>query len=430
MRFLQLFSRIRFGSLERNDIVILYSADYWIRRLILNGIKSTTLALYPECIYLTPAIFFRIFLRLKHINISSTQSKNRIKHLGRQLYAQYILACIDEVGAKVVLTHVDNSSFFQYLSRLDEKRTYFAIQNGTRTLFCVRDSLPKPPHPFARISMTNFFCFGQRDVDLFSRHGHAIEHYFPVGSLIGGYFQSVVASKASAPKFDLCLISQWHEHFFGKIVDDGFDEEISRRINAGISTMNLFLSRFVDETGLKLLICPRDPDRAELAFFKSAYGDRATIAKPDRENFSTYRAIKQSRLVVALNSTTLAEVFAWGQKVLWCNIPNDEHYEMLEAGISYFHGNDYSAFKQRVLVILEMPQAEYARETQQAARYINNFDPAHPPQEIIRSAVVKALGVADADERDPHDNKRHAGKLKGGNRLAEQQVRQQQNQHE
>ena len=68
--------------------------------------------------------------------------------------------------------------------------------------------------------MTNFFCFGQRDVDLFNAHGHKVDVYLPVGSLLGGYYKAIVSAPVAKLKFDLCLISQWHGHFFEKIVGD------------------------------------------------------------------------------------------------------------------------------------------------------------------------------------------------------------------
>jgi surface carbohydrate biosynthesis protein len=392
MKLREILSIIRFANPEQNDIAIIYPQDSWIRQFILKELNSTTLALYPVCVHITPLIIVRTLLRLSRICWSSTHGEERfLKNLARQIYAQYILACVDQVKAKIVLTNIDNSSMFQYLSRLDAERTYYAIQNGTRTLFCARDSLPHPPHPFSQISMTNLFCFGQRDVELFSRFGHKIDNCFPVGSLIGGYFKSVVAAPSVKPQFDLCLISQWHEHLFGEIVESGIEADMSRRVSAGIRDLNRYLLKLLDETVLSLVICPRNDDEAELAFYDQLFSGRATIVKPDRANFSTYRAIEQSRLAVALNSTTLAEAFAWGQKVLWCNIPRDEHYEMPEAGISYFEGDDYAVFKERVLMIIDMPQREYEQQTKAMARHINCYDPAQPPHEIIRSTVVREL---------------------------------------
>ena len=385
MTFSKLLTKIKFTNPEVNPIVILYDYDHWIKELILKDLSSTTIDVYPTRIYVTPMLIARTFLRLRLINWREINKKTVLKNLFRQIHDQYLLACIDQTKAKVVLTAIDNSNFFQKLSRIDSKRTYFAIQNGTRTLSCVRDSLlsTSHPHTLSTISMTNFFCFGQRDIDLFVRHDHIVDNYFPVGALVGGYYKSVVSVPVTKPLFDLCLISQWHASLFGEIIGDDFTARSSRRIGVSIAGMNLFLLRFIEETGLSLVICTRSNNAAERAYYQNIFGDSVKFIDSDRKNFSTYRAVEQSRLAIGMNSTALAEIFSWGQKVLWCNVPNDEHYEMPEAGISYFHGDDYNAFKERVLMLLNMPQAEYEMSTREGARYINNYDPANPPHRMI-----------------------------------------------
>lgn len=360
----------------------------------MKDMPATTLNIYPEdCkIYVTLVLIGRTLLRLRLINWFNIKRNFSFKELFRQVYAQYILACLDQIKAKVVLTRIDNSNFFHYLSRIDKGRVYFAIQNGTRTLACVRDSLPLPPHPLATISMTNFFCFGQRDIDLFVRHDHKVDKYFQVGSLVGGFYKSKISVPNVSPQMDICLISQWHEHFFSEIVGDDFSAQVARRTGAGIKALNLFLQRLLKETDLNLIVCPRnDRDQAEISFYKDVFVERVRIAESDRVNFSTYRIAEQSQLVIALNSTTLAEIYSWGHKVLWCNILNDDHYKMAEAGISYFCEDDYIAFKARVLMLLEMTNEEYKILTRDQASYINNYDPVNPPHEIIRSAITNVL---------------------------------------
>lgn len=389
--FLKTIQKLKFSNPENNQVVILHHNGYWIKKLILKDMPSTTID-FADSIHVTPVLIARTLLRLLLINWHKIYKKVVLKNLLWQIYVQYVLACIDQTRAKVVLTFIDNSGFFQNLSRIDQKRTYFAIQNGTRTLYCVRDILPLPPHPSSVISMTNFFCFGQRDIDLFIRHGHRVDNYFPVGTLIGGYYKSVISAPVTKPPFDLCLISQWDESFLGEISGDDFPAHVSRRYAAGLKGLYSFMHRLLEEMDLSLVICMRnDHDAAEVSFYKDTFRGKARIAESNRKDFSTYRVVDQSRLVIALNSTTLAEVFPWGKKVLWCNVPDDEHYEMPEAGISYFHGDDYNAFKERVLMLLKMPQEDYEMLTREGARYINNFDLANPPHKVIRAAILDAL---------------------------------------
>ena len=69
----------------------------------------------------------------------------------------------------------------------------------------------------------------------------------------------------------------------------------------------------------------------------------------------------------------------------------DEYFEMPEAGICYFSGDDYSLFESRVFELLEMPQLEYKKLVTERARHICNFNPNFMPQDIIRSKVLNAI---------------------------------------
>ena len=359
--------------------------------MVLRDIPATTFAIYPDVsavFHFTPAILVSALRRMGKIRLGG----NRAGSIFWQVYAQYLLACLDDIGADVVLTFIDNSNFFQQITLLDSNRTYYAIQNGARTLFCVRDSLPLPPHPASVISMTHFFCFGKRDVELFQKHGHRINVYHPVGSLIGGYYKSVVSKPVAVCQYDLCLISQWHEHFFPENGSEEIGNMLGNRTAVGILGLNSFVARLVAETGLKLVICPRnDCSVPEMSFYRRMFGERVAIARPDRRNFSTYKTVEQSRLTIALNSTILAEVFSWGQKVLWCNVPGDELFEMQVAGSAYFQGDDYSAFKQQALELLELDPAKFVARTRENAHYINHFDSARPAHEVIRTKVMDVL---------------------------------------
>lgn len=387
-----LLRRVSFSAPERNAVAILHQNDHWIRALILQDLPATTVRVYPEVasFHLTPYLAWRFLLTLSRVGWSEVLQTGKNGVL-RELYCCYLIALLDQIGARVVLTYIDNSHIFQKLSRSDRRRKYFAIQNGVRTLACVRDSLPPSPHPLSRISMSNFFCFGPRDVELFRSHGHEIDQYFPVGSVIGGYFKTSVAMRNAPVVYDLCLPSQWHAHFYSDTDADGSLQQTVQHVRLGLDGLNQLIWRLLSETELTMAICLRDNDPEERSFYEAIFGDRVVIIPGDRENFSTYRTVEVSRLAIGLNTTTLLEVFSWGHKVLWCNVPADERFQMPEAGIAYFAGTDYADFKKRVFDLLAMPQAQFAAETRSNAQFINVFDAEQPAHMIIRQTVLASL---------------------------------------
>ncbi len=383
-----LFANVAFKPLQPNKIAILHHSDYWIRRLVLNGAGATTISVYPETsvIHIRLGILWRALICAIRLKFWLTLNCG-LKATLRKLYDCYLISLLDYIGAEVVLTHVDNSHVFQRLSRADPRRSYFAIQNGVRTLTCVRDGLPSH---IEEISMTNFFCFSRRDVDLFTKHGHKIDRYLPVGSMVGAAYRSFYPDVNNVPKYDLCLVSQWHDHFYHEIVGDEFPQRLARRTRAALDAMNQFLVRLLSETGLTMAICARDAG-AEQEFYKTLFGEKVVFPPVDLRNFSTYRTADKSRLVIGLHSTVLSEVFSWGHKVLWCNATEDEYFEMPEASLSYFHGDDYALFKHRVLNILDMPQSIYEAETFENAQYINTINPSLSPHEMINKKIAETL---------------------------------------
>jgi len=396
-----LLRRLTFIWPERNEVAVIHVDDFWLRRLILEDIPATTIPIFPEegriCIH--PKILIRIVLRLALIlplRVAMDRQKNRA---ARRIYEAYLLELLDEIGARVVLTFVDNSLAFQRLSRLDSKRLYLAVQNGTRTLSCVRDSRTVIPASLRTISMTNFYCFGERDIFLFRKHEHQIDNMLPIGSLVGGYYKSMISNGQQPKKYDLCLISQWHSHFFEDDQGRAFPSDSAKRIGRAITALIEFLQRLISETKLSMIVCLRNSDDAgERRYFEARFNGSATITGGTAgRDFSTYRASEESKLTLALNSTVLAEVIAWGEKTLWCNIVEDEHYEMPELGISYFCGRDYDAFRRRVVDLIDMPAETYREMTADAARFINNFDPKTPPHAIIRKALLEALAPSNSN---------------------------------
>jgi len=381
---------LRFTGPQKSEVVILHHNYFWIKKYILKNLSATVLAEKPKIFFITFPLFIQTVFNLHLIDWKDVIKNLSHKYLIQKLYQIYILACIKKTNAKVVITFIDNSTFAQQLSRIDNERSYFFVQNGTRTLGCVRDILPLPPHPQSVISMTNFFCFGDRDINLFSSHGHQVDNFFPVGSLITGCYKNIFASKRRK-KFDICLISQWDKNYLGN-TEQETSLAYDSRIGAGIKKLNFFLKKFINETNITLVVCLRhDNHQDEIDFYKRLFGNKIVIAKSNYYNFSSYLIADQSRLLIALNSTLLAEAFSWGNKVLWCNVTNDELFKMDEAGLSYFCENNYDAFKKRVNKILRMPAHRYKNMMKEKAKYICNFDVDRPPHKVIRSAILEKL---------------------------------------
>ena len=383
------FPMFKFAAPEKCEVVILHHNTYWIERYVLDGIKTTKFSVYPKSFFIELSLILLFVRRISILFDKETRKHVSFEKLINSLYLIYILACIEKTSAKIVITMIDNSIFAQKLSVIDKNREYFFIQNGTRTKWCVKDSRTSLPLNDSVIHMQHFFCFGQRDVDLFNTYRHKINNYYPIGSLVLGCYKSSVVSTPEL-QFDLCFISQWSKEEF--LAADGVPQNsFEYRSGKGQAILHTFMERLVQDRDLRVAVCLRSDNPEEMAAYQKWEKDSIFMTKINHTEFSTYHTSSQSHLVIAFNSTVLSEMFALEKKVLWCNTVNDHFFEMPEAGISYFFGDDYSLFESRVFELLEMPQLEYKKPNRDRPRHICNFNPNLMPQDIIRSKVFNAI---------------------------------------
>ena len=78
-----------------------------------------------------------------------------------------------------------------------------------------------------------------------------------------------------------------------------------------------------------------------------------------RKEFTTYKNIAQSELVIALNSSCLRESFAFDKKVLCCDISESTDTKFPGSGIHILKEDNYNDFEKRVLMLLEMSYKNY-----------------------------------------------------------------------
>jgi len=393
MSIITFFRAVNFKKLPFSEIAIIHSHDFWIRKFILREVRAVTLPIYPEAgsIYinyeLLKSLFFDFVNILEFIRIIFS---NRESNLFKCLYIKYLILCLNQMGVKIAITFIDNSSIFQSLDLNDNKsnRVYLAVQNGTRTLSCVGVSNRIFRNEEPKIFLSNYYCFGDRDLNLFKSNSHNILNYFPVGSLLGSEYGKSIVSQ-SAKKYDLCYISQWQEYF------NSTNEYLSTfipngsKVRESVLLLNELVKKVVECKQFKVIIAFRTRDPLEEQFYYRVFGDKVDYCKFERNKLSSFQAVNISQLTLAMNSTMLAEVFSWGTKVLWCNTINDEIFAMPEAGICYFTGNQFNQFFSKIMLLIGMSDELFIHSTSLNAAYINN--PNISVGDIIRKRVITEL---------------------------------------
>jgi len=366
---------VRYKKHKRNDVLVFDEVGSNILdKTILTDIEHTILCSRKEVLYLNLKIMVCL---MKNI----IKAFFRDKH--RTLYLLYLLSCVESVKPKIVITLIDNSYLFQAISRLYTKAEFYAIQNGVKLEVTLED-MPKYPPEAKLISMPNLFCFGRQIVDIYKKHGHKVDHYFPIGSLIGGYYKSQASSSSADIQFDVCLVSQWRNDF---MCSDQCAE-----LKRSFDTLNRFLSRYQKERGLKLCIATCSVEQGEREYFKDFYDiPSVEVNNFNRLDFSTYRAMEKSQVIVANDSCAALEAFGWGKKVLFCNFTGMADYNFPKPGIWSTNKVDYDDFSNKLDNIIKMDYENYYSDANETMRYVMNYDFSKPAHVFIKQLIYDKI---------------------------------------
>ena len=125
--------KVKFRNPGKVDIVIFDECNNEYARQILNPKYSIgVFKMRPYEIFFAPSIILNVILCIHHFSLKYAFAYPRGPVFGVlfQLRAIYFEACLVAMKPKAVITFIDNSTIFHWLSRYSRKFPYIAIQNG------------------------------------------------------------------------------------------------------------------------------------------------------------------------------------------------------------------------------------------------------------------------------------------------------------
>lgn len=357
-----------------------------IKKMVLYEVDCTIYYDRGEKYYLTLSIIYQMIKNIglvdwKYIKLNN---QNKLKKIGKELYKVYCYSFLAYVKPKIVLTFVDNSYWFQIISRLyNRNAVFYAIQNGCRLKYNVTKFLPKAPDPGSKIYLPNFICFGNYEKDLYRKYHHCVARFIPVGSLRGSYYRNTMGLAKKEIKYDICLVSEWE----ASIMEEGLYPEIKN----AILILHEFLKRYIEEHRVSFCVATRSNEQAEMEFYRSYFGEKAIIIENNMEKMSTYLAMDESSVVVTFLSTAAVEAFGWGKKVLFANFAEDDNYDLPQQGIWTINVIDYIVFKNKVNYLRKVNEKKYLNKARHCAQYLMNYNSQLPAHLFIRNMIFKEL---------------------------------------
>jgi surface carbohydrate biosynthesis protein len=354
------------------------SGSNYVKTMVLWDCNVVILPVIQRTLYLTPQIIWGMVRNFHTIyRVSANTGKFYLSVL-------YYLSCLDLINPAAVVTWIDSNSDFQILDRICKTRSFFAIQNGTRPDWMLKPPyLPNEPDVRSRIYHSNFFCFGEAEVEAYRHYGHEVDRYHVVGSVMGSWYFARIREKELALKYDVCLISQWVPY----IMVEASPDPALKQANTFLDD---FLARYIREYKLRIAVAMRSEEESEYQHFLQQYGVNAVIVRNDKTSFSSLRTLDQSSVGITFTSTAGREALGWGKKILFCNFSGDPGNDLAIDGPWFLSEPNYELFKNKMDYLRAVEDDEYNSMTKVVREKIMKYTTPVPAYQHIRDTILAA----------------------------------------
>jgi surface carbohydrate biosynthesis protein len=364
---MRLFGKlIRFGDPKLADIVIFDECQsHNVQKVLDRKYSVTIFNQRPYDIWIGLGVIFYFFRFLGHINLGEVINHRRAPLVGifQQFKFIYFKSCLAKIKPRAVVTFIDNSLSFSWLSKNCRSFPLIAIQNGSRLSYAADNN--------RGYYLQHLFCFGSHEINLFPSLGYRVEKFYPVGSLVASlHFNQ--QTKCADEEFDLLIVSTWR----GNI---GFEGEVSDTMRS-MKIMDYLLASYIKSSGVRaavILRAERDSEHwympelglDEESYYQEIYGDLITVFETDLFKRNIFPIMQQSKLIISCLSSALLEAYGIGKKVLYCNFTGTNLYHQdFEASI-VISDRSYESFSEKIDEVLKMPQLEYWNLNRERMKY-------------------------------------------------------------
>ena len=364
--------------------------------------------------------FFVLQTRLQNINkiyfsykILKKIFKNYFKG---NLFTVYLVSLIEVIRPKVVITSMDNSfKFFDIAKILEEKISFIAIQSAARydvLEFNYLYSANKlKDNWLEKFYIPNLFCFGDYEKQLYKQLNIKVKNIYPIGNLrlANSLHKTKIESNSSKKySFDICLIADACPPYSNKAIKNNIIYSSlfeSGDLERGYVEIVKYTIKFCIKNSMNLVIpLKRDKkkysygNKMEIDFYKRNFSKeefdylKQSFLEKYRDNFSSFKAVLSSKVVVGTSSTLLRDKLGTGGKILSCNLTKADIYNFPINGICTLNNCSYEEFEKRLLEIFFMSQESFLSKIDKKPGYVMKFNKNFSTINLIREKLTQ-LGV-------------------------------------
>jgi hypothetical protein len=321
--------------------------------------------------------FFKIFKNKKFYYLLFFN----FKEVYKMLKFSYVMATLEIINPKAIITFFDNNDLIHWLSKYCSKFPIITIQNGARLRYFAKDN----PQYF----LQHFFCWGNNEKKLFKSYGYKVNNYYPVGSLIASIFFKKFFYKN---QYDLLIVSSWR----GNIA---FSEDFVDMME-GMKRMDLFLSKYIKKNKLNAAIILRTEEKSkdyfirgygsEFEYFKSIYGDSAKIFKANHEKGLVYKLMQKSNLSASSLSSALLEIYGMRKKIIYLNFIAKKIYHCDFNNKIVLHHKEDKVTENKLNQLIGQSYSSYIKKHSDYMKYMMNFSEKKTHQ-VISKKIIQIL---------------------------------------
>lgn len=325
-----------------------------------------------------------------------------IKNYKGNILTAYLISIIEIISPKIVITTIDNSIKFFEISKIFEKKIKFiAIQNAARYEIEIHKYLYKNKilnfDLTKKFYITNFYCFGEYEINNYKKNKIKVKNYKKIGSLRLSNFTKYILDKKikiNKNKYDICLLS---EYSVGKDV-----LYKKRGIDKSFATVAKFVIQYCLKYKLKFCFALKRSsntihNQIELKFYRDYLTQKEyqylikNSVRNNKKQFSSYKLIAESDVVVGLGSTLLRDKLAIGGKVLSLNLSKMKFFNFPIKGLSSLNKGGYIEFQRRLKTICKLSNTNYASKLSKKSSYLINFNNHYSAIETIKKDIYESI---------------------------------------
>ncbi len=380
--------RVFFSSPKVCDVLIFDACNsQYVRRVINQKYSADVFNMRPEDIFLGKGVIIQFIKELMKFSLKEVKLQNRGFFYGvvKQVYYQYLKACLELIKPKAVITFIDNSSTFGWLAKHCDNFSFIAVQNGSRLSYAA--------NPNSGFYVPHYFCFGTHEQELFPKLDYKVDHYYPVGSLIASLHLS--PKEQVEEKYDLLIVSSWR----GNI---GYDQDVQDTMRS-MKIMDQLLARYIKDNNVNAAVIYRtergsehwimpEIGLSEEEYYQEIYGNSIEYIDTDFSERNVFPLMQNSHLIVSCLSTAAIEVYGLGRKVLYCNFSGKNYYHQDIDNEILTTDSNYKNFSEKLNSIYKLSYKDYINTNKELMKYYMSYpDNVYTVPSAIGEGVDKII---------------------------------------